>query len=141
MNIEKPDVALLATCRELGIATVAYSPLGRGIPTGQYKSPDDFGEGDFRETIPRFSTQENFNKNLELVNTLQEMIHQGDIFPIPGTKKIKYLEENCGANNMKLTDKEEKIIRDAINKADVVGSRVAAHLMGDLIVDTPPLNE
>lgn len=156
MDIEKPEVGLLDTCRELGIATVAYSPLGRGMLTGQYKSVDDFGEGDFRRTIPRFSTPENFNKNLKLVETLQAigekkncspgqltlawMIHQGpDIFPIPGTKKIKYLEENLGAYKVYLTAQEVSDIREAIEQAEVVGTRVATHLLGDLVMDTPPL--
>lgn len=105
MDIEDPSLGLLAACRRLGIATVAYSPLGRGILTGKYKSPDDFESGDFRRTIPRFSTQENFDKNLELVRTLESLaeekgctsgqltlawlMRQGDdIYPIPGTKKI-----------------------------------------------------
>ena len=156
MDIEKPEVGLLDTCRELGIATVAYSPLGRGMLTGQYKSVDDFAEGDFRRTIPRFSTQENLDKNLELVDTLRAigekkncspgqltlawMMQQGpDIFPIPGTKKIKYLEENLGAYNVSLTAQEIADIREAIEKAEVVGTRVASHLLGDLVVDTPPL--
>jgi aryl-alcohol dehydrogenase-like predicted oxidoreductase len=156
MDIEHESVGLLAACRELGIATVAYSPLGRGMLTGQYTRVEDFEAGDFRRTIPRFSTQENMDKNLELVRILREMgerkgctsgqltlawmMRQGDdIFPIPGTKKIKYLEENIGACWVELTDEEDKIIRAAIEKAEVVGTRVAAHLMTDLIVDTPPL--
>lgn len=156
MDIEKPDVGLLDTCRELGIATVAYSPLGRGMLTGQYKKVSDFEEGDFRRSIPRFSTQENLDKNMVLVDTLQRMadgknctsgqlvlawmMAQGpDIFPIPGTKKIKYLEENVAASHIQLTVEEVAAIREAIEKTEVVGTRVAAHLMGDLIVDTPPL--
>ena len=155
-DIETPEVGLLATCRELGIATVAYSPLGRGILTGQYRSVDDFPEGDFRRTIPRFSTQENFDKNLVLVDVLKKiadrknctpgqltlawMIGQGpDIFAIPGTKKIKYLEENLGAYNVSLTEKENSEVRRAIDDAEVTGTRVAEHLMDALIMDTPPL--
>ena len=155
-DIEIPEVGLLATCRELGIATVAYSPLGRGILTGQYRSVDDFDEGDFRRTIPRFSTQENFDKNLVLVDVLKKiadrkhctpaqltlawMMKQGpDIFAIPGTKKIKYLEENLGAYNVSLTKEEGIEVRRAIDNAEVTGSRVAEHLMGALIMDTPPL--
>jgi aryl-alcohol dehydrogenase-like predicted oxidoreductase len=72
MDIEKPDVGLLETCQELGIATVAYSPLGRGMLTGQYKSIDDFDENDFWRSIPRFS-KDNFGKNLELVNILKTL--------------------------------------------------------------------
>ncbi|KAK2603576.1 hypothetical protein QQS21_004256 [Conoideocrella luteorostrata] len=157
MDIESPDTGLLDTCRELGISTVAYSPLGRGMLTGQYKSVSDFGENDFRRTIPRFSTQENLDKNMTLVNTLERMAEgknctsgqlvlawmmaQGpDILPIPGTKKIKYLEENVGACFVNLTKEETQEIRNAIEKCEVVGSRVAAHLMHDLIVDTPPLD-
>jgi aryl-alcohol dehydrogenase-like predicted oxidoreductase len=156
MDIENPSVGLLATCRELGIATVAYSPLGRGMLTSQYTKVEDFDAGDFRRSIPRFSNQENMDKNLALVNVLREigerkgctsgqltlawMMKQGlDIFPIPGTKKIKYLEENVGACHVDLTDAEDKTIREAIEKAEVVGTRVAQHLMADLIVDTPPL--
>ena len=99
-DIEDPKIALLQTCRELGVAIVAYSPLARGFVTGQYKSPDDFEEGDMRRYFPRFS-EENFPKNLELVEelkriaaemnvtpgqlTLAWLMAQGDdIFPIPG---------------------------------------------------------
>lgn len=155
-DIENPEVGILATCRELGIATVAYSPLGRGILTGQYRSVDDFPADDFRRTIPRFSTQENFDKNLVLVDVLQKiadkkkctsgqltlawMMKQGpDIFAIPGTKKIKYLEENLGAYDVSLTDEENTEVRRAIDDAEVTGTRVAEHLMGALMMDTPPL--
>ena len=155
MDIEYPSVGLLDACRRLGIAIVAYSPLGRGILTGKYKSADEFELGDFRRSIPRFSP-ENFDKNLQLVHTLEKlaaqkgctsgqltlawMMRQGDdIFPIPGTKKIKYLEENLGAYDVKLTDKETILIREAIERAEVVGTRVAAHLMGALVMDTPLL--
>ncbi|KAK6081005.1 aldo/keto reductase [Seiridium cupressi] len=158
MDIEKPEIGLLKTCRQLGIATVAYSPLGRGMLTGRYKSVSDFDPGDFRRSIPRFSTQENMDKNLELVKELQKMadakdcttgqltlawmMNEGpDIFPIPGTKKIKYLEENVRACNISLSKDEVKQIREAIDKAEVVGGRVADHLMLDLVVDTPPINE
>lgn len=105
MDIESPEIGLLKACRELGVAVVCYSPLGRGMLTGQYKSPDDFEEGDFRKMAPRFS-KENFPKNLKLVDGLAEiakkkgcttgqlslawLLKQGsDILPIPGTKKIK----------------------------------------------------
>lgn len=155
MDIEKPETDLLRTCRELGIATVAYSPLGRGMLTGQYKSIDDFDEHDFRRSIPRFS-KENFSRNLRLVDTLKAvadkkgctsgqlslawLMHQGDdILPIPGTKKIKYLEENMGALDVVLTPDEDKQIRQAVEGAEVYGTRVAETLMGGLVMDTPPL--
>ncbi|KAI4268923.1 MAG: hypothetical protein L6R38_007677 [Xanthoria sp. 2 TBL-2021] len=105
MDVEDPKIALLKTCRELGVATVAYSPLGRGFLTGAYKSPADFEEGDFRKHSPRFS-EENFPKNLELVKHLEDMakkkgctsgqlslawlLSQGnDIFPIPYEGRLK----------------------------------------------------
>ncbi|KAL4904329.1 hypothetical protein BDW74DRAFT_168378 [Aspergillus multicolor] len=155
MDIEKPETGLLATCRELGIATVAYSPLGRGMLTGAYKSIDDFDANDFRRSIPRFS-RENFPRNLQLVETLQAiaekrkctfgqlvlawMMAQGeDIFPIPGTKRIEYFEENMGAFAVRLSDAENQEIRQAIERAEVHGTRVAERLMGDLVKDTPPL--
>ncbi|KAJ8113816.1 hypothetical protein ONZ43_g5060 [Nemania bipapillata] len=154
-DIEFPEVGLLKTCRSLGIATVAYSPLGRGMLTGQYKSVDDFDEDDFRRTIPRFS-RENFHKNIELVNKLKEiaerksctsgqlslawLMKQGDdIFTIPGTKKIKYLEENVASCAVELTDEEEREIRVAIESAEVHGTRVSAPHLTLLVKDTPPL--
>ncbi|KAK3300369.1 putative aldo-keto reductase [Chaetomium fimeti] len=154
MDIEDPSVGLLACCRRLGIATVAYSPLGRGMLTGQYKSPDDFEPGDFRRTIPRFSAA-NFDRNLQLVRTLEGlaerkgcssgqltlawMMRQGeDIFPIPGTKKVRYLEENLGAYAVELSDEEDALVREAIARTEIVGTRVAEHLMGALVKDTPP---
>lgn len=156
MDIESEALPLLATCRELGIATVAYSPLGRGMLTGQYKSVDDFEPGDFRRSIPRFS-KDNFPRNLELVETLQEMARArnctsgqlvlawmmrqggGSVFPIPGTKRIPYLEENWGANDVQLTESEDAEIRKAIENTEVHGTRVAETLMGALVKDTPPL--
>jgi aryl-alcohol dehydrogenase-like predicted oxidoreductase len=154
LDIEKPEVGLLRTCRELGIATVAYSPLGRGMLTGQIKTADDFDKHDFRRSIPRFS-KENFGKNIQLVNTLKSMadgkgctpgqltlawmMKQGDdIFPIPGTKKIKYLEENIGACRVNLSCDEVEQVRRAIEKTEVHGTRVAEALMGALVMDTPP---
>ncbi|KAG4217076.1 hypothetical protein PC116_g34443, partial [Phytophthora cactorum] len=113
LEIESEDgTNLLATCRELGVAIVAYSPLGRGFLTGRYKSRDDFEPNDYRKNFPRFSP-ENFPKNLELVKKFEAfaekkgrtpsqlvlawIMAQGeDIFPIPGTRNIKYLEQNFG---------------------------------------------
>ena len=157
MDIEKAEPGLLKTCRELGIATVAYSPLGRGMLTGQYKSRADFPEGDFRLLAPRFS-DENFPKNLQLVEKLKEigerkgctsgqltlawLINQGeDIFAIPGTKKIKYLEENMGALKVVLSEAEDQEIRKAIEGAEMHGTRMPEALMGDMVVETPPLKK
>ena len=152
MDIEDPKIGLLETCRELGVAIVAYSPLGRGFVTGQYKSPDDFEEGDFRRFSPRFSA-ENFPKNLKLVDQIAELakrkgctagqltlawlMAQGDdIFPIPGTKKIKYLEENLGALKIKLTAEENAEIRKAVENAEVHGERYPEAMMATLFADT-----
>lgn len=99
-EIESPETNLLATCRELGVAVVSYSPLSRGLLGGSIQSPDDFGEGDIRRFYPRFS-KENFPKNMELVGAIKELavkkgatagqvalawlLSQGDdIFPMPG---------------------------------------------------------
>jgi aryl-alcohol dehydrogenase-like predicted oxidoreductase len=110
---------ILPTVRELGIGFVAYSPLGRGFLTGQFKTIDDLPADDFRRTTPRFQG-ENFRKNLELVEKIEEMAaakgctpsqlalawvlaQGGDIVPIPGTKRVKYLDDNLGAVNVRLT--------------------------------------
>ncbi|KAK3377346.1 Aldo/keto reductase-like protein [Lasiosphaeria ovina] len=130
---------LLAACRELGVTVFAYSPLGRGFLTGQIRTIDDFAPDDFRRAVPRFSP-ENFPKNLVLVDKFQAMAAakgctsgqlalawltaQGpDIVPIPGTKKIGYLEENIGAVNVSLSAEEEKEIRAKIEKMDIAGAR------------------
>ena len=116
---------ILPTVRELGIGFVAYSPLGRGLLTGQIKSPADIVEGDWRKNHPRFQG-ENFQKNLDLVAEVETLarnkgctpgqlalawlLAQGDdVVPIPGTKRRKYVEENVGALNVTLTsaDREE----------------------------------
>ncbi|MCJ1453361.1 hypothetical protein MMC28_003708 [Mycoblastus sanguinarius] len=122
LDIEDPEAALLQTCRELGVAIVAYSPLARGFITGSIKSPDDFyGEGDCRRLMPRFS-KENFHKNLLLVDELKHTVRnkrvtpaqltlmaQGtDIFPIPGPRKIKHLEDNISALQVQLTSDETR---------------------------------
>jgi aryl-alcohol dehydrogenase-like predicted oxidoreductase len=113
---------VLATCRELGIGFVAYSPLGRGFLSGRFTSPDQLEEGDFRRNGPRF-TGENLEANLKLAAKVAEIasekgitaaqlaiawvLAQGeDIVPIPGTKRRKYLEQNAGAAEVKLTDED-----------------------------------
>ncbi|KAK4032597.1 NADP-dependent oxidoreductase domain-containing protein [Parachaetomium inaequale] len=148
---------LLQTCRDLGIAVVAYCPLGRGMLTGRYKSADDFAEGDFRRLVPRFSG-ENFPRNMKLVEelkgvadskkegctvgqlTLAWMMRQEGVFPIPGTKRIGFLEENWGANRVfgELTGEEEREIRAAVERAEVWGTRYPEGMMGGLVKDTPP---
>jgi aryl-alcohol dehydrogenase-like predicted oxidoreductase len=116
------EAEVIPTVRELGIGYVAYSPLGRGFLTGQFKSPDDFPDDDFRKNHPRFQG-ENFRKNLELVEEVEAMarekgcttaqlalawvLAQGeDIVPIPGTKHVKYLDDNIGALDVKLDQRD-----------------------------------
>jgi len=116
------EAGVLPAVRELGIGYVAYSPLGRGFLTGQFKSPDDFPEDDFRRNHPRFQG-ENFEKNISLVHEVEKMaeekgcttaqlalawvLAQGkDIVPIPGTKHVKYLDQNIGALDVKLSDED-----------------------------------
>ena len=117
-----PEGELLSTLRELGIGFVPYSPLGRGFLTGQFKTPEDIPEGDFRRNNPRFQG-DNFYKNLKLVEEIRTMateknatpgqlalawvLAQGnDIVPIPGTKRTSYLRENVGASEVVLTSED-----------------------------------
>jgi aryl-alcohol dehydrogenase-like predicted oxidoreductase len=117
---------VLATCRELGIGFVAYSPLGRGFLSGRFTSPDQLDEGDFRRNGPRF-TGENLDANLKLAGKVAEIaeskgvtpaqlaiawvLAQGDdIVPIPGTKRRRYLEQNAGAADVQLTDEDVRRI-------------------------------
>ena len=143
-----PEDGVLETCAELDIAFVAYSPLGRGFLTGQIKKEDDFEAGDYRRFSPRFQG-ENFQKNLDLVTALEKLaaakgctasqlalawvMAQGDnIFPIPGTKRIKYLDENAGALNVSLTKKELDEIDAIFPKNAAAGLRYAEAMMGSL---------
>jgi aryl-alcohol dehydrogenase-like predicted oxidoreductase len=152
MDIEYSNIGLLKACRELGVATVAYSPLGRGFLTGTLKSPDDFEEGDFRSFAPRFS-KENFHKNLELVDGLKKiadkkscttgqlvlawLMSQGDdIIPIPGTTRVKNFDENMASLKIKISKDEDKEIRGLIEKADVKGERYPEAFSKALFVDT-----
>ena len=124
--------------------------------TGAYRSPADFEDGDFRKFLPRFS-EENFPKNLKLADalssiskkkgctpgqlTLAWLMAQGeDIIPIPGTKKIKYLEENLAALKVQLTKEEEQEIRGLVEKAEVHGTRYPEAMLGGLFANTPALN-
>ena len=154
LDIEDPQIDLLKTCRELGVATVAYSPLGRGFLTGSIRSPADFEEGDFRTFAPRFS-KENFHKNLELVDELKEiadkkqcitgqlvlawLMAQGDdIIPIPGTTRVKNYDENIGSLKVKISKQENDEIRKAIEGAEVQGGRYPEAFSKALFVTTVP---
>src|SRR5206468_294247 len=130
---------VLPTVRELGIGYVAYSPLGRGFLTGQFKSPDDFPEGDFRKNHPRFQG-ENFEKNIQLVREVEAMAREKgcttaqlalawvlakgeDIVPIPGTKHVRYLDENIGALDVKLTGEDLKRLDEILPPGAAAGQR------------------
>ncbi|KAJ7607242.1 Aldo/keto reductase [Roridomyces roridus] len=157
LDIEDPKIGLLETCRELGVAVIAYSPLGRGLLTGQYarKSPDDFEPNDFRRKVERYNAQ-NFPNILKIVDGLKEvgkhysgatpgqvalawLLAQGeDIIPIPGTTKLKYLEENLGATKIKLSKEDEAKVRELAVVADAQqGERYPPGFQETLFVDTP----
>ena len=136
-----PENELLATCRELGVGFVPYSPLGRGFLTGRFKRPEDIPADDYRSRHPRFQG-ENFQKNLDLLAKVEELarnkgctpaqlalawvLAQGDtIVPIPGTKRRKYLEENAGAMDVRLSRQELDQIAAAAPATRVSGARYA----------------
>jgi len=135
------DNGVLETCRDLGVGFVAYSPLGRGFLTGQITSPDDLEKGDFRRHHPRFQG-ENFQRNLDLVEKVREiaaekgctpgqlalawLLAQGDdIVPIPGTKRVRYLEENLGAVDVTLSDEDLRRIDEVAPVGVTAGDRYA----------------
>ena len=141
-----PEREILATCRELGIGFVAYSPLGRGFLTGQFRKFEDLPADDYRRNSPRFQG-ENFQKNLDLVRQVEEMakekgcrpsqlalawaLAQGDdVVPIPGTKRRKYLEENIAANEVKLTKDDLQRIDGVFSPEAAAGGRYPEHMMG-----------
>jgi aryl-alcohol dehydrogenase-like predicted oxidoreductase len=139
---------MLKTCRNLGIALVAYSPLGRGMLTGAYAKPEDFEEGDYRRNNPRFQG-ENFARNLELVEKVKSLaqkkgctpaqlalawvLAQGeDIVPIPGTKRRKYLDENVGTLGFSLSGNEIEEINQVFPLDAVSGDRYAEAMMSSV---------
>ena len=144
----EPEDGVLQTCKELGIAFVAYSPLGRGFLTGQIKKFEDFEANDYRRFSPRFQG-DNFQKNLDLVNKLEQlalqkgcstsqlalawvMAQDENIFPIPGTKRIKYLEENAGALHVHFTKEELEMINTIAPKNIAAGLRYPEQMMQSL---------
>ncbi len=134
-----PEGEILNTCRELGIGFVAYSPLGRGFLTGIFKRKEDIPQNDYRRKSPRFM-DENFEHNLKIVQALEKvakdkkcslsqlalawLLAQGeDITPIAGTKHIKYLSENLGALNIKLSNEDLERINNIVPKGAAKGER------------------
>jgi aryl-alcohol dehydrogenase-like predicted oxidoreductase len=143
-----PEDEVLETCRELGIAFVAYSPLGRGFLTGQIKKFEDMAPDDYRRFSPRFQG-ENFSKNLELVGKIEELASEkgcapsqlalawvftrGEhVFPIPGTKRVRYLEENVGALDVKLTPGDLAALDRIAPKGAAAGHRYTAEMQSSL---------
>ena len=137
----EPEDEVLPTCRELGIGFVAYSPLGRGFLTGQIRRFEDLAEDDYRRKAPRFQG-ENFQRNLDVVERVREiasgkgctpgqlalawlLARGGDIVPIPGTKRLKYLEENAAASKVRLSEDDIRRIDEAAPKAVAAGERYA----------------
>lgn len=140
-----PENEILPACRELGVALVAYSPLGRGFLTGRFQKFDDFPGDDYRRNSPRFQG-ENFQKNLDLVRKVEEIareksctssqlalawvLAQGeDIVPIPGTKHRKYLEENAAAAEIKLSADDLRRLNDVFPQGAAAGPRYPEHMM------------
>jgi aryl-alcohol dehydrogenase-like predicted oxidoreductase len=136
---------ILATCRELKIGFVPWSPLGRGFLTGEIKTFEDLEPNDWRRMSPRFEG-ENFQRNLDLVAQIQELAHhknctpaqlaiawllqQGeDLVPIPGTKRVPYLLENLGALEIELTADELDLIDTIVPKGAAAGDRYPTALM------------
>ena len=134
-----PEADVLATCRELGIGFVPYSPLGRGMLTGALRKADDLEADDFRRSLPRFQA-ENFDANVRLVETLQALaeekgvtaaqlalawvINQSDfIVPIPGARKLDHLEQNAAAAGITLSAEESSRLAEALSPALVAGNR------------------
>jgi aryl-alcohol dehydrogenase-like predicted oxidoreductase len=158
LEIESDQTNVLKAARELGVKIVAYSPLGRGFLTNTIKSRDDFDPKDTRVNHPRFS-EENFPENLKLVHTLAEMaekkgvtpsqlvlawvLAQGDDFiPIPGTKRVKYLEENAKAADIELSAEEVQAIRNEIEKVGGgKGERYPAAMVAACFGDSPELTK
>ncbi len=140
-----PEPEVLPVCRRLGIAFVAYSPLGRGFLTGAFKSPNDFAADDHRRTSPRFQG-ENFARNLALVEKVKQLAAQAgitagqlalawvlaqgeDIVPIPGTKRRKYIEENAAAVDLSLAPQLVQNLQNIFPPDAVAGERYVPAMM------------
>lgn len=130
---------ILPTCRELDIGFVAYSPLGRGFLTGRFRTFEDLPADDYRRNQPRFQGA-NFQKNLDVVQLIEQLarskgctasqialawlLHRGeDVVPIPGTKRVKYLEENVGALDVELSDADMRRIDEIAPQGVAAGQR------------------
>jgi aryl-alcohol dehydrogenase-like predicted oxidoreductase len=136
---------ILATCRELSITFVPYSPLGRGFLTGAIQKLEDLDPSDWRRTNPRFG-QKALQENLKLAATVKELasekgatpaqlalawvLSQGkDVVPIPGTKRVRYLEDNMGALRVNLTESDLKNIAERLAQIQIFGERYTPEMM------------
>ncbi|EFY97799.1 aldo-keto reductase family protein [Metarhizium robertsii] len=152
LDIEGPNgTYLMKTCKELGVAIFAYAPLGRGLLSGRYRSLGDLDFDDSRRTLGRFQEQSLY-KNLRLIDRLSEVAHRKgctpsqlilawlirqseNIFVIPGTKSVKYLEENFAAAGLTVTDAEQQEIRELTDSIEVEGDRNAT--FGQFVTTVP----
>jgi aryl-alcohol dehydrogenase-like predicted oxidoreductase len=143
-----PEDKILTTVRELGTGFVSYSPLGRGFLTGRFKKFEDLAPDDYRRFSPRFQG-ENFQKNLELVKKVEEIAQENnikpgqlamvwvlaqgeDIVPIPGTKHVKYLEENAASVEVELSKEVLDRIENVFPKDAAAGLRYPEKMMGSV---------
>jgi aryl-alcohol dehydrogenase-like predicted oxidoreductase len=140
-----PEEEILATCRELGIGFVAYSPLGRGFLAGRFRTEKDFEAGDYRQNSPRFQGQ-NLDRNLAIVKGIEELAAEkhcsaaqlalawllargDDIVPIAGTKRRSYLEQNVGAVQVKLSANDLSRLDRAAPRGAASGARYPQEAM------------
>ncbi|MDZ7840952.1 MAG: aldo/keto reductase [Gammaproteobacteria bacterium] len=136
---------ILPTCRELGIGFVPYSPLGRGFLTGRFQDRAEFGDGDFRNKLPRF-TKEAIDTNRRIADMIAKMARQKgcspaqlslawllskgpDIVPIPGTKQLRYIEENAAATQIALSAEEQRDLEKETARLPVIGERYTSEGM------------
>lgn len=156
LEIESEQTDFLRTARELGVKIVAYSPLGRGFLTNTIKSRADLDPSDNRAKHPRFS-EEHFDDNLKLVQALADVAKEkgctagqlslawvaaqgDDIIPIPGTKRVKYLEENAKASDITLSSDEQQRVRRAIESVGgTKGARYPPAMLAKCFGDSPEL--
>ncbi|KAF5376107.1 hypothetical protein D9615_007746 [Tricholomella constricta] len=155
LSVEKTGFS--AAIDEAGMAVVAYSPLARGLVTGRFNSPADFGEGDYRKMLPRFS-EENFAKNLKIVDELIKFADKYNattsqialawilaeherFIPIPGIRSVDRVEENAHAAEITLAPEDVKSIRAVVEAAEVAGERYQPAMMATVKGDCIPLSE